>query len=249
MTAPVLPLAAPRDPALDLVTRDDLFMFDVLHQAMRLQSRALCAALRALDPEDRDTPGQLVAWFANVLVAIEHHHQAEDETFFPLAAAHDPEAAELFGALRGDHHELDRHLQAVAATLDNLDRTRANGGAARQQARALAAATDLVVCLDDHLDREEATAFPIFLRSVPRAAYAAGEAVVHEGGDKRLFAFLAPWLVPSCTPEQADRLFGLVPRIVRVLHRFVWRPRYEAAYPALVAAQRRVAVEQGSVAA
>lgn len=248
MTAPVLPLAA-TDPALDLVTQHDLFMFEVMHQAMRRQSRALCAALRALDPEDRATPGQLVTWFGHVLTTIEHHHTVEDTVFFPLMVAHDAEAAELFGAMQADHHELDRRLQAVAVALDNLDRTRANGGAARQQARALAAATDLVDCLDDHLDREEATTFPVFVRSVPRAAYAAAEARIMEEGDKKAFAFVAPWLVPSCTPEQADRLFGQVPRIVRVLHRFVWRPRYDAAYPALVAAQRRVALERGAVAA
>ena len=87
-----------------------------------------------------------------------------------------------------------------------------------------------------HLDAEEATTIPVLLARVARRDYlAATHAAIHAtgaDGDIKLFAFVAPWLLPACTPDQVERVYAKLPRMVRHVNRFVWVPRYERAFPA-----------------
>ncbi|MCU1358623.1 MAG: hemerythrin cation binding domain protein [Acidimicrobiales bacterium] len=238
-------------------TQADLLMFDVMHQAMRTQSRALAVALGALDPTDRAGAEELQAWYTQMLAGIEHHHTVEDTIFFPMMVAHDPAAEALQATMASDHHVLDEHLVAVSESLAALVVVASDGAlvasmperyAASVRDDAVRATEALVACLDDHLDREEAETFPIFLASVPRVAMEQGHGQAMGDDGKKVLPFIAPWLLPSASPEQQAALLGGLPRLVRTVLRFVWVPRYTKAYPRIVAAQRQVLAEQASEA-
>jgi hemerythrin-like domain-containing protein len=240
-------------PTVDLATqapstRDDLLMFEVMHQAMRSQSRALVLALQTMSPTDAGAACELAEWYAQMFAGIEHHHTVEDTIFFPMMVAHHPAAEALKDTMAGDHHVLDENLHAVGhalAALVTMSATKVAdsmpaGYAASVRDDAVRAAQALVDCLDDHLEREEGETFPIFLGSVPHAAMEEGHGAAMSEDGKKLMPFLAAWLLPSTTPIQEDMLLSTLPRIVRTLLRFVWVPRYNKSYPRIAAAQREV---------
>jgi iron-sulfur cluster repair protein YtfE (RIC family) len=233
----------------DRLQRDDLLMFEVMHQAMRSQSRALVFALEHFGRPDHVGATQLRDWYGQMLATIEHHHTVEDTIFFPLLVAHAPEAADLQARMSDDHHVLDACLHAVAEALDAMV-VSASGAVVMDEAPlgwaesvrrdAVRAAKALVDCLDDHLDREEAETFPIFMASVPHSAMEAAHAVAMDDGDKSLMAFVVSWGLPSTTPEQDRQVMAMLPRLIRPVVRYLWVPRYEKAYPRIVAAQREL---------
>jgi iron-sulfur cluster repair protein YtfE (RIC family) len=240
----------------DRLREDDMLMFHVMHQAMRSQSRALVYALEHFGPEDRRGAEQLRDWYRQMLSTIEHHHTVEDTIFFPMLVEHAPEAAALRDRMEADHHVLDERLADVSEALDAMvvaasgvvaNAEAPEGWAESVRGDAILAAQALVDCLDDHLEREESTTFPVFFASVPHSAMEAGHAKAMEDGDKALMAFVIAWGLPSTTPAQERQVMAMFPRIVRALVRFVWVPRYEKAYPRIVAAQRRVMDEMVEV--
>ena len=76
--------------APELVRRADLLEFDVVHQALRLQLRALVLALEGLDVTRPDGAEEIRRWFGSVLGVIRHHHHMEDDVIFPLMVAASP---------------------------------------------------------------------------------------------------------------------------------------------------------------
>ena len=100
--------------------RDDLFMFDLMHRAMRIHIRSLARAIDGLVPGDAAGARQLQDWYAHVESEIVFHHSVEDDIYFPGIVASVPAYEATREVLHEDHEELDVRLSATRVALDDL---------------------------------------------------------------------------------------------------------------------------------
>jgi hypothetical protein len=222
------------DLAAPVLGGHDLLLVAVVHQALRAQSRALAAALLDLRTGDRAAVAQVRDWYDGLLGVVAHHHAGEAALLD--GPDDDQELAALRTARQADRDRLDHALETVAAALTGmvgLARLDAEPVRSDLHREAVAAAEALVSAFDDHLGLSERVALPAAVSRVGAGAWLEDHVDVLLPSDATAFPFLAPWLVPSCTPEQEDALFAQLPRLMRTTYRFVWRPRYERAFPLL----------------
>ena len=123
--------------------------FAFVHAAMRRDADRLPLALAAADDQALQAIGR---WFARFEREIEHHHQREDKIVWDEVVARAPGFAAERSRLEQDHEQLDAAMSELRAAL-----ARTGAGAA---AAAVPAAERFRALLHDHLDREEAAAFP-----------------------------------------------------------------------------------------
>ena len=193
--------------------------FRAIHRAMRRDA----ARLERLAPrvDDQRRARRLARWYGHFLASIEHHHQREDLVVWPLLVDRDPSFAAETAALQHDHEVLDDALHSVATALRDL----VDGNVADPGLLA-ATATRLRNHLDEHLDREEAAAFPRIARSFNADEYHEVEKELREGLSMSELAFEAPWILDGLDSEQSEAMIGEVPVALRVLYYLAFRPRY-----------------------
>jgi hemerythrin-like domain-containing protein len=98
---------------------------------------------------------------------LHHHHQSEDELFWPLLGELFPQQEDTLARLTTEHVDLDRELRALTEAVDQLDSregrqpARAREIAARSGHGAAVRARDTLLA---HLDDEE----PLLLELFPR---------------------------------------------------------------------------------
>ena len=80
--------------------------------------------------------------------------------------------------------------------------------------------------LDEHLDREEAAAFPRIARSFTAEEYHELEEELRKGLSLPALAFEAPWVMEGLPAEQTAAMIGSVPMVLQVLYYVAFRPRY-----------------------
>lgn len=229
--------------------RDDLLLYDVLHQALRFQLRAfertvtelVQGADQSLDGDRRDGVAELRRWLDQVRDVVRHHHRIQDDRIRPLLADADADAGA--GAI---DRTVDPDRCAVADAFAVADRALDHLGTdpgRRAEACAEAAAHHLAAALERLVQRERATTLPALLAGVSRRGYQDATRLTAAESDVKLLAFLGPWLLPACSPEQVDRVCARLPRMLRHVTRFVWVPRYEQSFPRLAAAGHRLLTE------
>jgi hypothetical protein len=193
--------------------------FRAIHRAMRRDAATRGPRARV---GDQRRARRLARWYGHFLASIEHHHQREDLVVWPLLVDRDPSFAAETAALQHDHEVLDDALHSVARALcDLVDGTVADPGL------LVATATRLRHHLDEHLDREEAAAFPRIARSFTADEYHEVEKELREGLSMSELAFEAPWILDGLAAEQAEAMIGEVPVALRVLYYLAFRPRYQ----------------------
>ncbi len=193
--------------------------FRAIHRAMRRDA----SRLERLAPRvgDQRRARRLARWYEHFLVSIEHHHQREDLVVWPTLVDRDPDFAAETVALQHDHEILDEALHAVARALCELV-----DGTAPDPGLLVTAAARLRHHLDEHLDREEAAAFPRIARTFTADEYHHLERGLREGLSMSALAFEAPWVLDGLPSEQAAAMIGQVPLVLRVLYHLAFRPRY-----------------------
>jgi Hemerythrin HHE cation binding domain len=201
-----------------------------------LPMRRDAARLVRLAPgvRDRRLARRLARWYEHFLVSIEHRHQREDLVVWPLLVDREPGFAADTATLQHDHEVLDEALHAVAKALRDLAE-----GIVADPAPLLAAAARLRHHLDEHLDREEAAAFPRIARSFTAEEYRQLEEKLREGLPLSALAFEAPWVMDGLPAEQATAMIAGVPVALRVLYHLAFRPRYRRIAAVLEEASRR----------
>jgi hemerythrin-like domain-containing protein len=148
-------MPATPDPTEGLHLYDELI---AVHTILRRGSLLVADALQALGEGrtvDVRTLVAVVRWHSAFL---HHHHESEDELFWPLLRRLFPHREEDLARLTAEHVDLDRDLQVLTDAIDQLD-----GRAGRRQAsaRELAAGTGHKAAvrahetLSAHLDDEE----------------------------------------------------------------------------------------------
>ncbi|OLT21588.1 hypothetical protein BJF78_08225 [Pseudonocardia sp. CNS-139] len=143
-------------------------MFDemlAVHTVLRRGSDLVAAALGALAagrPVDVRTLVAVAHWHSAFL---HHHHESEDERFWPLLRRLFPDAADDLARLTAEHAELDAELKRLAdgiAAIRRADATRAREIAADTAHAAAVRSRDALAA---HLDDEEPVMRTLFPRT------------------------------------------------------------------------------------
>jgi iron-sulfur cluster repair protein YtfE (RIC family) len=148
---------------------------------------------------------------------LEAHHHAEDEKLWPMLRPHtdDAETRATVDAMMQEHLE-------IPPALDAVEHAFASGGDLVAPIEALA------LLVEDHLDHEERTAFPLIAAHLSEAEWhdfllaARASRPVPERP-----VFLA-WVLDDVSVDDADAVLREIPPPARLVYRHVLKPRYEA---------------------
>jgi hemerythrin-like domain-containing protein len=194
--------------------------FAIVHRAMRRDVDRLPRAIdRAVSTEGA---AAIERWFAKFEREVEHHHHREDEVVWPMLLERAPEFGDHLGQLEDDHHVLDEAMARARAAMRAL----AAGPDVATLAEADTAAVALRDHLHDHLDREEAAAFPLLAGTFTPEAYAELERRLFKATPKRLIAFELPFAMDGLPGDLGAEKLAELPLLIRVLTRLVWQPAY-----------------------
>lgn len=149
---------------------EGLRMYDELiavHTIMRRGAILTAAALHRLAQGGDVNVRTLVDVARWQAVFVHHHHQSEDELFWPVLRAQFPESVAALDGLTAEHDVLDTELQRLSKAIDAIS---ANQSAAADLARdeALPTAERVRDVLIGHLDTEE-PALKVLFPQVPAA--------------------------------------------------------------------------------
>jgi hemerythrin-like domain-containing protein len=180
-------------------TEPNLLGITINHRSMRGDARRFADVTRAIaDGSLPGTPGRARAiqqYLTNLCDGIHHHHQAEDDVLWPVlreTAGAEVDLAEL----TDDHKQLDPLLDRVRAEATALTDAPADRDAAGRLSDTLATLRDL---LDEHIDDEERTVFPVIRRYVNHDQWQQVENAVRKGSK---IGFELPRIERYATPEE-----------------------------------------------
>jgi hemerythrin-like domain-containing protein len=179
----------------------DLIGIRLAHRMMRRDLHRLTEVAERIaggEPCPDRRAAALVRWVGYVCQEIHHHHTVEDEALLPLLAARAGAEVDL-AELGADHRALDPLLDAIRTAAKGLDADR-RAGAARLGA-ALARVRDE---LDEHIEDEERTMFPLILRHLTVAEWAEIEERARKGG--LAMRFVLPRIADSAGPAELAEL-------------------------------------------
>jgi len=181
-------------------TRPNLIGFRIAHRTMRGDSRLLSRAISAIadgsEPCDRNRAEAVREYVAKSCTGIHHHHRLEDELLWPLLERSAGAAVDL-SELTEDHSQLDPMLDEITEAAREFTRDRT---VAPRLAKSLGALADL---LDEHIEEEERTIFPIIDEYVSVKDWDELEAEVRRTGDAR---FELPRIERYARPEELAAL-------------------------------------------
>src|SRR5262249_21221187 len=133
----------------------------VVHQAIRLVLQRFVDATERLDPTRlADVLPSRWALFTRLL---HHHHEVEDNDFFPVIQRSAPESASLIERLEREHRDLVVRLDAAETAVAALE-LHADDGTKQAAHDAISAVHDE---LFPHLDIEDADLLPAAAQTVP----------------------------------------------------------------------------------
>jgi hypothetical protein len=187
--------------------------FATIHQAMRRDTARLPRAVARAGSADEWAA--LRRWFDRFEQTIVHHHEREDTIVWGELVARDPGFGAELDQLEADHHALDEAMSAVRAALWRQD-----------WHLAIDAADVLAELLHDHLDREEAAAFPRLARTFTAEQYGEIEQRLQQGTPFSHLSFEVAWALDGVEPERLAALLATVPVPLRILYRVWFRPAY-----------------------
>lgn len=195
------------------MTPADTSDFTAIHTCLRAGTRALAAALGALDVADRARVDALRRYWKGFAGEVLAHHTVEDEVFYPALVLRVPAAAEHIGRIDADHHLLDMLMDEAH-----------KGFAALDDAVAVARLTSVLVRLDElmqhHLDFEDAELVPLFSAHFSEDEYAQlTKAAMKVVGVGKQAAFTVPFIASIVDDEMRAHLLSNAPMPFRVILR------------------------------
>jgi hemerythrin-like domain-containing protein len=181
----------------------DLLAFRIEHRAMRGDLHRLVAVAGEMAggaaPCDPARAAALSEYVSELCDHIHDHHTLEDENLWPVIVRSAGGAADL-SDLSDDHSVLDPLLADVRRAGRALAAAPADPEAAGRLAAALATLRDL---LDEHIEEEERTIFPIVLRYVSVADWQGVEKKARRSGRMR---FVLPRIEQYAEPAEFAEL-------------------------------------------
>ena len=197
----------------------DLAIMLAAHDAFRRDLARLARAAAAADLSDPARRQSVAAGWELFKRELHMHHTAEDEVIWPTLRprlAHSEHALSVLDAMEAEHGRIDPLLAAV------------DDGFAQRGEDSLADVIDaLVSALTGHLAHEERDGLPLIGAALTAAEWRgvgfkmARQNGLSDGGE--MFA----WILDGADREHAAATLGQLPPPLRLLHRAVWKPRFE----------------------
>jgi hemerythrin-like domain-containing protein len=202
-------------------TKADIRDVLVVHTILRRMLDKLIAATERLDPAE--AASVIPSRWALYVRGLHHHHEGEDNDFFPVIVRDAPSTEVLVTQLSSEHQELVTLLDAADAAVAALEQQPSADN--RQAARdAMAAVRDQ---LFPHLDKEEAQLLPVAADSVDPAEWKRlGDDAFRSVPKSDLPVVAGAFDDVARSLPAADRP-PPPPIFVRVLVAVAWRRRYE----------------------
>ncbi|GAA0733795.1 hemerythrin domain-containing protein [Dactylosporangium roseum] len=195
-------------------TRPNLLGITINHRSMRGDARRFAALVRSIaDGTTASSPARARAierYLTSLCAGIHHHHQAEDEVLWPVLEAAAGAEVDLT-ELTDDHAQLDPLLDRLRAEARALSAAPRDRAAAARLATTLAALRDL---LDEHIDDEERTVFPVITRYVSHAEWQRVEAAVRKGS---AMSFELPRIERYATGDELAELYRMAGPVLRFM--------------------------------
>jgi hemerythrin-like domain-containing protein len=202
----------------------DLSGYLAIHQALRVANQQLVRGIGTAGVAEPVRAAALGRWFHGYSEELRTHHHIEDDIFFPELARRAPAYAEYSEALTGDHHQLDRVIDALRDALSDWAEHTTESEAAREaRYTALDLAVELSDFLEEHLAIEDADVLPMFERHFTAAEYAELEAQAGKAITIRQAIFTAPWYMATVDDETAARTLREAPLPLKVIYRLTRR--------------------------
>ncbi|WP_426514289.1 hemerythrin domain-containing protein [Dactylosporangium sp. McL0621] len=192
----------------------NLLGITINHRSMRGDARRFAEVTRAIaEGGVAGTPGRAKAihrYLTDLCAGIHHHHQAEDDVLWPVLRATAGAEVDL-GELTDDHAQLDPLLDRIRIQSAALATTPGDRDAAASLADSLATLRDL---LDEHIEDEERTIFPVIRRYVSGDQWQKVEDAVRKGGK---MGFELPRIERYATAGELEELYRLAGPVLRLM--------------------------------
>jgi hemerythrin-like domain-containing protein len=201
----------------------DLLGIRLAHRMMRRDLHRLTEVaerVRGGEPCPDRRAAAFVRWVEQLCQEIHHHHTVEDEALLPLLATRAGAEVDL-DELGDDHRALDPLLDAIRAAATALAAAGPDRRAtAARLGEALARVRDE---LDEHIEDEERTMFPLIRRHLSVAEWEKVEKRAQKG--ELPMAFVLPRIVDATEPAELAELRKAAGPVLMALLAVV-RPRY-----------------------
>ncbi|MEV0393776.1 hemerythrin domain-containing protein [Polymorphospora rubra] len=204
------------------VDRPNLVAFRIVHRAMRGDARRLADTVeriaRGTSPCGAARARAVAGYVDTLCDGIHHHHANEDRLLWPVLERSAGAEVDL-SALSDDHSHLDPLLDQVRAGARALAAAPADRAVAGRLATLLGTLRDL---LDEHIEDEERTIFPIIDRYVSGADWRQVEDQIRKGSQIR---FDLPRMERFAAPDELAELYRMAGPGLRIMVALV-RPGY-----------------------
>jgi hemerythrin superfamily protein len=197
------------------------------HRAMRADGKRLITATNGLQDRPPSDALALGRAFAEIVTLIHDHHWSEDDVIYPFLANRLPSFQHDAVQLERDHIDLDAAMARITARLRLLARTATPTIRYDTQQRLHDDARAFNDILIDHLDREEAIIVPSFESTISPAEQRTLEAAEAKLSTYRHIRMAVPWVLANTTADEATELRRSAPRLIRVIHDYVWKRRFQ----------------------
>lgn len=192
----------------------------LVHRVFRREFRLLPLLLRGVPDGDAAAAGRVAAHAREMLGALHHHHENEDELLWPRLLRRTPVDAGLVQRMEAQHTAIGQILGRVEQVLPAWPRT----AAARESAVLADELTELAARLNEHLDEEETHVLPIVGRTITPAEW---DELAQRGfaamPKRRALVFLGHILASASPEERVRFLRRRVPPPVRLAYRLIGR--------------------------
>ena len=213
----------------------------LVHRVCRREFRLLPLMVRGVVDGDTTSASRVFRHATEMIDALHHHHQNEDELLWPRLEQRAPLDAVMAEQMQAQHNVIGELLARAEAALPAWQRAaRAGDG------DALAADLgQLHARLEEHLDEEEQHVLPVVGQTItPTELDELAERGFAAMPKRRALVFLGHILESASPGEQSRFLRRRVPPPVRLLYRLIGRrafTRETAALRAALAAPSRTA--------
>ncbi|MFI1173337.1 hemerythrin domain-containing protein [Streptomyces melanogenes] len=160
-----------------------------VHAILRRGTELVANAFERLGDGDQVSVKELIDTAQWLIDFTHHHHESEDELFWPVLHGLYPESVASFDTLNEEHAELDRELHGLSRAVELLTAANEAGGQAGDAAvteaayAGTAAARKVRDILAGHLDTEEPVVRDLF-PGVPGAEIDRLRTAITEGSPK-----------------------------------------------------------------
>jgi hemerythrin-like domain-containing protein len=202
-------------------TKADIRDVLVVHLILRQLLDKLIAACERFEPDEAATV--IPSRWSLYVRGLHHHHEGEDNDFFPVIVRDAAGTEPLVNQLEAEHQELVKLLDATDAAMATLEQQ----PTAENRQAAHHAMTAVKEQLFPHLDKEEAQLLPVAADSVDPAEWKRlGDAAFRSipRADVPIVSGAFEAVVMSLPPAERP---PPPPLFVRVMVSLSWRKRYQ----------------------